>query len=85
VDATLVDVSRQFQELTAVVRVLAQRLPTLLTIPEAANLFGVSTKTVRRRIQDREWPHVRVGREVRVGLARVRPEVMATIPMVARP
>lgn len=63
----------QIAELTVVVRDLAQRLPTLVTVDEAARIFNVSTKTVRRRIRDREWPVVRVGRVVRIDLTQVRP------------
>ena len=43
-------------------------LPTYLTIKQAAEMFQVSTKTIRRRVASREWPHVRVGRQIRLDL-----------------
>jgi len=45
-----------------------EKLPTYLTIKQAANVFQVSTKTVRRRVASREWPHVRIGRQIRIDL-----------------
>ena len=72
-DAALVQLQNQIAELTVVVRDLAQRLPTLVTIEEAARVFSVSTRSVRRRIKSREWPAVHVGREIRVDLTAIRP------------
>lgn len=73
----LLQLQNQIAELTAVVRDLAQRLPTLVTIEEAARVFNVSTRTVRRRIKNREWPAVHVGSEIRVDLVAVRPGMSA--------
>jgi len=45
------------------------RLEPLLTLPEAAELLNVSTRTVRRQIDDGLLPTVRIG-----GAVRIRPE-----------
>ena len=44
---------------------------SLITIKQAAEHFQVSTKTVRRRIQTREWPCIRVGRVIRLDLGAI--------------
>ncbi len=63
----------QVEALTDAVRDLARRMPTLVTIEEAARVMGVSPRTARRRVQLREWPHVKVGRDIRVDLTVIRP------------
>ncbi len=42
--------------------------PGYVSIAEAARHFGVSAHTVRRRVLAREWPSVRVGRQIRIDL-----------------
>ena len=59
--------ARQVAELTAIVKGQAR----VVTVQEAARAMNVSVKTVRRRISSREWPHVRVGRAVRVDLGQI--------------
>lgn len=41
----------------------------LLSVSEAGSLLGVSSATVRRYLADGRFPHVRIGR-----LIRIRPE-----------
>ena len=55
-------------------RALAERsVPVaLVPVPEAAKLLGISCATVRRRIKAGDLPVVRIGRSVRVDLAKVR-------------
>jgi excisionase family DNA binding protein len=43
----------------------------LVSIKQAALHFNVSPHTVRRRVLSREWPHVRVGRQIRIDLDRI--------------
>jgi excisionase family DNA binding protein len=45
------------------------RLPRLLTVEETAEALGVSTKTIRRRIEAREIPVHRPGRLIRIAEA----------------
>ena len=46
--------------------------PDLLSIPQAAERLGVSANTVRRLIQDGEFPEaIRVGRQWRVSKPRL--------------
>jgi excisionase family DNA binding protein len=50
---------------------LAARLDSIgsgayLSPQQAAELLQVSVKTIRRRISSREWPHMRVGRQIRL-------------------
>ena len=68
----------QVEALTIAVRDLAKRMPTLVTIEEAARVMGVSPRTARRRVQLREWPHVKVGRDIRVDLSVIRPGLART-------
>jgi excisionase family DNA binding protein len=42
--------------------------PQLLTVPEVAEILRVSPRTVRRMIDDKRLPVVRLGRAVRVRL-----------------
>jgi len=46
-------------------------LPTYITIDEAAELFRVSHMTIRRLIQRGEWPHIKIGRQIRIELAAI--------------
>jgi excisionase family DNA binding protein len=41
----------------------------LLSVATVATYLDVSTKTVRRLIQDRKLPHHRVGRQIRISEA----------------
>ena len=72
-DIEVEQLRRQVQDLTAAVRCLAQRLPVLVTVEEAAKHFNVSTRTIRRRLRNREWPTVKVGKHTRIDLAAVHP------------
>jgi excisionase family DNA binding protein len=53
-------------------------LPILLSVRDAADRLGVSTKTIRRWIASGELPHYRLGRSIRIaesdliGFIRVR-------------
>jgi excisionase family DNA binding protein len=40
--------------------------PRLLSVAMVATPLGVSTKTVRRLIQDRQLPSHRIGRQIRI-------------------
>jgi excisionase family DNA binding protein len=43
-----------------------QGLPAVFSVLEAAELLGVSTKTVRRLLANKELSHHRVGRLIRI-------------------
>lgn len=49
----------------------APRVPTLLTIPEAAARLGVSPDTIRRRIQAKELPAAKFAGKWRIRLTDV--------------
>ena len=71
---TLLDLAAHMQRLEIAVRSLEARLPPqLVTVEEAAARLSVSVKTIRRRLQRREWPHIRVGRQIRIDLAALPP------------
>ena len=55
----------------------------LLTVAQAAQLLGVSQRTVRRQIASGEIPVVRVGRAVRIDPAVISPDP-ARIAQLAR-
>jgi excisionase family DNA binding protein len=42
------------------------RIPRLLSVKQAADIVGVSTKTIRRWIDAKELPCHRLGRQIRV-------------------
>lgn len=50
---------------------LSTDLPSLLTIPDAAGVLGVSVSTVRRLVRYRYLGAVRVGRSVRIERSEV--------------
>ncbi|MCF4121736.1 helix-turn-helix domain-containing protein [Antribacter sp. KLBMP9083] len=52
----------------------------LVALSVAAQMFGVSVKTLRRRIADGTVRGYRVGRLVRVDLDEVREALVAVIP-----
>lgn len=41
-------------------------IPDLLTVDDVARILRISTKTVRRRIETGDLPHIRHGRSIRV-------------------
>ena len=69
-------------------RALAERASpaTLVAVPEAARALGISCATVRRRIRDGSLPVTRLGRAVRVDLARLktRPDEVARLALEAQ-
>ncbi len=72
--ATIDDVARQLEELTAVVRQLAANQP-LVDLQVAASHLGVSTRTLRRMCAAGEVPFRRVGRTLRFQLALLGPRL----------
>lgn len=42
------------------------RIPRLLSVQQAADIVGVSTKTIRRWIDAKELPFHRLGRQIRI-------------------
>jgi excisionase family DNA binding protein len=52
-----------------VVRLRERMPPQLVTIPEAAELLGVSVSTIKRKVKAREIPAKHVGRSVRVDVS----------------
>lgn len=67
-DPTLANIARQLEELTAAVRALAARVPHLLSVEDAATALGVSDRTIRRWVRDRQIPFVRIGGKTRIDL-----------------
>jgi excisionase family DNA binding protein len=61
-------------------RTRAQHRGPLVALAVAADEFGVSTKTIRRRIADGTVTGYRVGRLVRVDLDELRTALVSTIP-----
>lgn len=57
--------------------------PRLVTVAEAAEALGVSTRTVARWIRAGEVPVRRIGRSVRVDLAALRPLGDADVAQLA--
>lgn len=55
-------------------------VPRYLNTADVAEMFGVSTETVRRRVNNGVWPAWRDGRHMRFG-----PEEIATIAAWGRP
>lgn len=53
---------------------------TLVSLAAAAEIFGVSVKTLRRRIADGTIRGYRVGRLIRVDLEELRTQLMVEIP-----
>lgn len=83
IPARMEGLAREVRELKASMEQMQRALPPmLLSIPDAARSLGVSRSTLRRRLEDGSLPYVRIGRAVRVDLAKVRPiddEEMARI------
>lgn len=71
-EVDLAILSNQVAALTQLVEELSNRLPSkLFTVSEAAQYLGVAQVTVRRMVAVGKLPHVKVGRSIRVDLARV--------------
>jgi len=76
---------RSVAELTAKVEALRVALPPLLVrVPEAAAVCKVSAKTVRRWVETRQIPAVRIGRMVRIDLTRVHGIDADDVAMMSR-
>lgn len=56
--------------------------PKLVSLAKAAQQFGVSVKTLRRRIADGTIRGYRVGRLIRVDLDELREKLLVEIPSV---
>ncbi|QCP05145.1 helix-turn-helix domain-containing protein [Brevibacterium sp. CS2] len=56
--------------------------PALVSLTEAAERFGVSVKTLRRRIADGTIHGYRVGRLIRVDLDELHDRLLVEIPSV---
>lgn len=54
--------------------------PQLVSLAEAAEQFGVSVKTIRRRIADGTVHGYRVGRLIRVDLNELQQQLLVEIP-----
>lgn len=54
----------------------------LVSLAEAAEQFGVSVKTIRRRIADGTVHGYRVGRLIRVDLNELQQQLLVLIPSV---
>jgi len=61
------------------------RLPRLYSVRQVAELLGISTKTVRRRIRDRELMVHRVGRQIRISEDDYRSYVAGRRQWLAQP
>jgi len=61
-------------------RHLAAQGYTLVSLAEAAEEFGVSIKTLRRRISDGTIHGYRVGRLIRVDLEELRQRLLVEMP-----
>jgi excisionase family DNA binding protein len=68
VGALEVQIARLTEELA---RLRSLVPPALVTVPQAAAAFKVSTSTVRRWVKDGSVPVVKVGNTVRVDLGRL--------------
>jgi excisionase family DNA binding protein len=76
---------RSVTELTAKMEALRVALPPLLVrVPEAAAVCKVSAKTVRRWVETRQIPAVRIGRMVRIDLTRVHGIDADDVAMMSR-
>lgn len=54
--------------------------PQLVSLAEAADRFGISVKTLRRRISDGTIHGYRVGRLIRVDMNELRVRLMVEMP-----
>ncbi len=59
-------------------------MPKLVSLVEAAEQFGISVKTLRRRIADGTVRGYRVGRLIRVDLNSLFEHLVVEIPTVRR-
>lgn len=57
-------------------------IPDLVSLAEAAEYFGVSVKTLRRRISDGTIHGYRVGRLIRVDMKELRERLLVEMPTV---
>lgn len=57
-------------------------IPDLVSLAEAAEHFGVSVKTLRRRIADGTIHGYRVGRLIRVDMRELRERLLVEMPTV---
>ncbi|QTK32735.1 helix-turn-helix domain-containing protein [Kocuria rhizophila] len=55
-------------------------MPNLVSLVEAADQFGVSVKTLRRRISDGTIHGYRVGRLIRVDLKELHERLLIEMP-----
>ena len=91
-DAIGAAVAAQVGPLAAEVRLLAREvaelrraLPAPLgSIEQAAQLTGVSERTLRRKIKSREIPSRKIGRRVLIDLAALRPMTEDEVVAAAR-
>lgn len=54
--------------------------PGLISLTKAADMFGVSTKTIRRRIADGTVRGYRIGRLIRVDVEEIRDALVVEMP-----
>jgi len=54
--------------------------PGLISLTKAADMFGVSTKTIRRRIADGTVRGYRIGRLIRVDIEEIRDALVVEMP-----
>lgn len=59
-------------------------MPKLLSLAEAAELFGISARTLRRRISDGTVRGYRLGRLIRVDMNDLLENLVEEIPTVRR-
>lgn len=59
-------------------------MPKLVSLAEAADQFGISVKTLRRRISDGTVRGYRVGRLIRVDMNDLLENLVEEIPTVGR-
>lgn len=52
----------------------------LISLSKAADMFGVSTKTIRRRIADGTVRGYRIGRLIRVDVEEIRDALVVEMP-----
>lgn len=52
----------------------------LISLTKAADMFGVSTKTIRRRIADGTVRGYRIGRLIRVDIEEIRDALVVEMP-----
>lgn len=70
---TLEDLAIRLDTLTAQVAELKALIPTqLVSIADAAKELAVSQATVRRQVKAGKLPSLRIGRQVRIDLSKVK-------------